>query len=416
MLCAIAQHELASTFIELGAVLVGLALLARLGAGWGIPSIALYLLGGLAFGNGGIAPLRFSESFVHLGAELGVVLLLFMLGLEYTAHELWDKLRSGLPAGVLDLAFNFAPGIACGLLLGFGPLGALLLGGATYVSSSGITAKALADLGRLGNPETPLVVSVLVIEDLAMAIYLPLVAVVLKDQSWAEAVVAVLAALATVAVVLLVALRLGPRISRSLARRSDEVILLSTLGLVLLVAGIAQQLQVSAAVGAFLVGLALSDPLDRQARRLIEPLRDLSAAIFFFFFGLEIDPGSLLAQLPIAGLLAAVSAAAKIASGSWAARRTGLDRAAALRAGTALVPRGEFSIVIAGLGVEAGLDPRLGPFAAAYVFVMALAGPMLMRACDWFGPARSTPAPMTPSPPAPAPTAPAPPAPHKSDT
>jgi CPA2 family monovalent cation:H+ antiporter-2 len=383
MLLAVAETDLAATFIELGAVLIGLAVLARLAARWGIPSIALYLLGGLAFGNGGLAPLKFSEAFVHLGAELGVVLLLFMLGLEYTARQLWEKLRSGLPAGTLDLVVNFAPGVVCGLLLGFGPIGAALLGGATYVSSSGIIAKALADLRRMDNPETPLVVSILVIEDLAMAVYLPLVAVLLVDQGLSQAVLSVLGALATVALVLLVAIRLGPKVSRSLARRSDEVILLSTLGLVLLVAGIAQKLQVSAAVGAFLVGLALSDPVDRQARRLVEPLRDLSAAVFFFFFGLQIDPSSLLAELPIAGLLAVVSAVTKIGTGAWAARRAGLDRAAGLRAGVALVPRGEFSIVIAGLGVDAGLDARMGPFAAAYVFVMALAGPILMRAVDW---------------------------------
>ncbi len=382
MLLAAAENDLAATFIELGAVLIGLSLLARLAGGWGIPSIALYLLGGLAFGNGGLAPLKFSQTFVHLGAELGVVLLLFMLGLEYTAQQLWAKLRTGLPAGLFDLVINFLPGLAAGWALGFGSLGALLLGGATYVSSSGIIAKALTDLRRMNNPETPLVVSILVIEDLAMAVYLPLVAVLLVDQGLTRAIFSVLGALATVAVVLLIAVRVGPKVSRSLAHRSDEVILLATLGLVLLVAGIAQKLRVSAAVGAFLVGLALSDPLDRQARRLVEPLRDLSAAIFFFFFGLQIDPGSLIAELPLAGLLGLVSALAKVSAGWWAARRAGLDRGARLRAGVALVPRGEFSIVIAGLGVDAGLDPRLGPFAAAYVFVMALAGPILMRATD----------------------------------
>ncbi len=115
MLLAAAENDLAATFIELGAVLIGLAILARVAAGWGIPSIALYLLGGLAFGNGGLAPLKFSESFVHLGAEVGVVLLLFMLGLEYTARQLWSKLRSGLPAGGVDLALNLrrAPPPGC---------------------------------------------------------------------------------------------------------------------------------------------------------------------------------------------------------------------------------------------------------------------------------------------------------------
>jgi len=143
------------------------------------------------------------------------------------------------------------------------------------------------------------------------------------------------------------------------------------------VAGLAQQLQVSSAVGAFLVGIALSGPIAHQSQRLLAPLRDLFAATFFFFFGLEIDPATLPAALPVATALAIVTGATKIATGYWAARRGGADRRGRFRAGAALVARGEFSIVIAGLG--AAIEPRLGPLAAAYVLLLAVAGPMLAR-------------------------------------
>jgi len=132
-----AVPDFSFVFIELGCAIVGLALLARLANRWGFSAIPLYLLAGLAFGNGGVAPLDLSENFIHIGAEIGVLLLLFMLGLEYTGSELQENLRKGLPAGVVDLALNFPPGLIVGLLLGWRPLAAILLGGITYISSSG---------------------------------------------------------------------------------------------------------------------------------------------------------------------------------------------------------------------------------------------------------------------------------------
>jgi CPA2 family monovalent cation:H+ antiporter-2 len=379
LLVAAADAQAAWVFIELGAAVLGLAVLARLAHRLGFSSIPLYLLGGLAFGNGGLAPLHFSEEFVHVGADLGVLLLLFMLGLEYTGEQLRDNLRSGLAAGMADFLLNFPPGFVAGLLLGWGPLAALLLGGVTYISSSGIVAGVLAELQRLGNPETPTVLSILVLEDLAMAVYLPLVAVLLIGQGFVARLISVAVALATVAAVLLAALRYGQAISRALAHQSDEAVLLSTFGLVLLVAGSAQRLQVSAGVGAFLVGVALSGPLVKQTHRLLGPLRDLFAALFFLFFGLQIDPATLPPILGQAVALAVVTGLTKLLTGWWAVRRAGGDPAGGWRAGGALVARGEFSIVIAGLGVGAGLNPQLGPLTAAYVLILAVAGPLVAR-------------------------------------
>lgn len=366
------------SFVELGCAVIGLAVLARIASRWGFSAIPLYLLAGLAFGNGGLMPLNVSENFIHTGAEIGVLLLLFMLGLEYTGEQLKDTLRSGLPAGILDLMLNFPPGLIAGLLLGWKPLPSVLLGGVTYISSSGVIAKILGELQRLNFPETPTVLSVLVIEDLAMAVYLPLVAVMITGEGPKRMAVSVSIAVVTVGLVLFLAVRFGQSFSRFVAHESDEIILLTTFGTLLLVAGIAEKLQVSAAIGAFLVGIAVSGPLAEQSHRLLAPLRDLFAAMFFFFFGLQIDPASLTSVLWLAAGLGVVTALTKVLTGYIAAKRARLSSRERFRAGAVLVARGEFSIVIAALG--AGLEPKLGPLAAAYVLFLAILGPICARA------------------------------------
>jgi K+:H+ antiporter subunit KhtU len=371
-------HDLSHVLIELGLVVIGLAILARIASRWGFSAVPLYLLAGLAFGNGGLAPLNVSASFIHVGAEIGVLLLLFMLGLEYTGAELVENLRDGFPAAMVDLTLNFTPGLIAGLLLQWKPLAAILLGGVTYVSSSGVIAKVLADLRQLEKPETPAVLSILVLEDLAMVVYLPLVAVLLTGGGLGRIALSVSLAIATVFLVLVVVVRYGQPLSRFVAHESDEIVLLTTFGAVLLVAGVAQRLQVSAAIGAFLVGIAVSGPMAKQTHRLLGPLRDLFASTFFFFFGLQIDPATLPPALLSGAMLGAVTAVTKVLSGYWAAQRGGVDQRGRLRAGMALVARGEFSIVIAGLG--ASLEPQLGPLSAAYVLLLAVLGPILARA------------------------------------
>lgn len=382
---AAATGEVAPFFIELGIIIAGLAILARLAGALDISPIPLYLVAGLAFGQGGLLPIGFSEGFVRGGADIGVVLLLFMLGLEYTGEELKDGLRRGAAGGALDFALNFGPGAAAGLALGWDPVAAVLLGGVTYISSSGVIAKVLSDLGRIGNRETPVVLSLLVIEDLVMAAYLPLVAVLLLGTGLLESAVALVGALGAAALALLLALRFGGPLSRALEHRSDEVVLLSALGLILVVAGAAEELQVSSAVGAFLVGIALSGEVAEHARRLLGPLRDLFAAVFFVFFGLQIDPGSIPPVALAAVALGAVTAATKVYTGVWATRRAGIGARGRSRAGTVLIARGEFSILIAGLAVGAGVEPDLGPLAAAYVLLLASAGPLLARFAEPLG-------------------------------
>ncbi len=381
MTLAAATGDVAGFLLELGALLAGLALLARLAGAVRLSTVPLYLLAGLAFGEGGLLPLGLSESFVDAGADIGVLLLLFTLGLEFSAADLRATLRGSGTASLVD-GVNVLPGLAAGVVLGWPWQAAVLLGLATYVSSSGIVAKLLEDLDRVGNRETPVVLGVLVAEDLAMAGLLPVAAVIASGDPLGQALLAGAAAITVAALAVVAAIRFGAPLSRLLAHTSDEAVLLSVLALVLVVGGLAEQANISAAVGAFLVGTALSDPIAERARQLIRPLRDLFAATFFVFFGLAIDPGTLVDVALVAALLWLAGAMTKIATGWWAARRAGIGRRGAARAGSALVARGEFSILLAQLGVTAGLEPQLGPLAAAFVLLSAVTAPLLARVAD----------------------------------
>ncbi|MGR3936231.1 cation:proton antiporter [Streptomyces sp. BRA346] len=373
------MHSSAVFLIEFGAVILGLGLLGRLAGRFQFSPIPLYLLAGLAFGEGGLLPLGASEEFVAIGAEIGVVLLLLMLGLEYTASDLVSNLKTQYPAGLVDATLNALPGAVMALLLGWGPVEAVVLAGVTWISSSGVIAKVLRDLGRLGNRETPVILSILVLEDLAMAIYLPIVTALLAGVGLAAGSVTLAIALGVAGLVLFVAVRFGRHISRFVSSDDPEKLLLVVLGLTLLVAGIAQQLQVSAAVGAFLVGIALTGSVAEGTHNLLSPLRDLFAAVFFVFFGLHTDPASIPPVLLPALALAVVTACTKVATGYWAARRAGISVKGRWRAGGTLVARGEFSIVIAGLAVTAGIEPSLGPLATAYVLILVIIGPLTAR-------------------------------------
>jgi CPA2 family monovalent cation:H+ antiporter-2 len=374
------MDPLALTLIELGAVVFCLGLLARLAGRIGMSPIPLYLVGGLAIGAGGVVKLDGMHEFAHLSGEIGVILLLLMLGLEYTAAELFTGLRRSWQAGVLDLVLNFVPGAGLAFLLGWGPVGAMVMGGVTYISSSGIAAKVITDLGRLGNRETPVVLSILVFEDLAMAVYLPILTATLAGVSFLGGLTTVGISLAVVTLVLMVALRHGHHVSKAVHSENSEVFLLNLLGAALLVAGVASAMQVSAAVGAFMLGIAISGATAHSATRILEPLRDLFAAIFFVAFGLNTDPSTIPPVLGWALVLAVITALTKMITGIWAAKRAGVGRPGRFRAGAALIARGEFSIVIAGLAVASGVVPRdLAALATAYVLLMAIIGPLAAR-------------------------------------
>jgi monovalent cation:H+ antiporter-2, CPA2 family len=374
--------HIATLLVELGAILFALGILGQVARWINVPVVPLYLLAGLAFGQGGLLGFSASHDFLEVSADIGVILLLVMLGLEYSADELKSSLRTQAPIGVLDGLLNALPGAALALIAGWGALAAVALAGVTWVSSSGVIAKMLSDLGRLGNRETPAVLGVLVMEDLMMALYLPLLTALLAGGSSGSVLVAVVVAVVTVTIVIVLATRFGGHVTRLVSAQDKESLLLGVLGLTLLVAGIADQLKVSAAVGAFLVGIAVSGTVAETAAELLAPLRDVFAAVFFVTFGLSTSAGTLLPVLPLAVLLTVITSATKIATGYVAAKRANIKRKGRWRAGVALIPRGEFSIVIAALAVSAGVDARLGPLAAAYVLLTIILAAAVQKLPD----------------------------------
>jgi CPA2 family monovalent cation:H+ antiporter-2 len=379
----LAAGTAAALLLELGGVLLALTVMARVALRLGLSPIPLYLLAGLLFGPDGPFPLTASAEFIAVGAEVGVVLLLFMLGLEYSPAELVRGLRTGYLGGILDIVANAAPGLILGLLLGFGWVGAATLAGITYISSSGVIAKLVGDMGWLGNRETPVVLTLLVLEDLVMALYLPLLAAALVGTGLAGSAGALVAVAVALVVVLAASSLKGDTIGRIALGRTDETVLLGILGITFLVGGVADRFGISAAVGAFLVGLSLSGETAERTETVLRPLRDLFAAAFFLFFGLQVDLGAIGPVLGWAVLLAAVGALTKALTGWWAARAAGVQTWGRRRAAALLIARGEFSIVIAELALTAGLDDRIGPLAAAYVLIMAIAGPVAVRLVQW---------------------------------
>ncbi|MFY9764946.1 MAG: cation:proton antiporter [Mycobacterium sp.] len=367
----------APLLLQLGAVLTALALLGTVARRFALSPIPVYLLTGLALGNGGISPVAIAGQFITTGAPIGIVLLLLTLGLEFSATEFASSLRHHLPSAAVDVVLNATPGALAGWLLGLNGVGVLALAGVTYVSSSGVIARLLEDLHRLGNRETPAVLAVLVLEDFAMAAYLPLVAVLGAGRSWLVAIGGMAAAVAALCVAFAASYRWGHHFGRLITHPDSEQLLLRVLGITLIVAALAEKMHASAAVGAFLVGLTLTGETADRARKLLGPLRDLFAAIFFVAVGLPVDPAQLLRMLPIAVILAGVTAATKVATGIFAARREGVARRGQLRAGTTLIARGEFSLII--IGLLGSSMAGVSVLATTYVFVLAIVGPVLTR-------------------------------------
>jgi len=371
----------ATFLVELGFLLILLGAAGALALRVGLSTAPLFLLAGLLIAEGGPISLTSARPFLDAAASVGVVLLLLALGLEFSTEEFATSMKRHAPSGVVDFLMNATPGFIAGLLLGWGLAASVALAGITWISSSGIVAKVLGDLNRLGNRETPAVLSILVLEDIAMAAYLPLVGVLLVGGGLLAGGLGAGIALAVVIGVVLLAHRAEAVAERLINHEDDEQVLLRVLGLTLLVAGLAELLGVSSAVGAFLVGLAIPNTAARRARRVLEPLRDLFAAVFFLAFASKTELSSIPGVFPEALLLAVVTALTKIVTGWYAAGRQAAAPRGRMRAGTVLVARGEFSIVIAGLAVEAGFG-QVGTLTTTYVLLLAISGPVLARFAD----------------------------------
>lgn len=380
--------------IEIGIALTALAVGGALAARANQSVIPMYIVVGILVGPNvptqlGPIPLTLVENheFIDVLAELGIVFLLFFLGLEFNIERLvegWDRL---VGIGSVDFVINFGIGVVLGFAFGFSLIETLFLAGIVYISSSAVITKSLIDRGWIANPESEAILGTLVFEDILIAVYLALLsAVALGGGGLEDAAVSVGVAFGFLGGLTLLAFYGTRYVERAFTVDSDELFLLRVLGVTTLVAGGALALGVSEAVAAFFVGTAFSSTdHTHRIERVVSPARDLFAAIFFFSIGLTTDVTTVAGVAVLLAAAVVLTTLTKIASGTLGGRLYGLNRRRSLRVGVGLVPRGEFSLVIAALAASVGtgaLASTIPAFAVGYVLVMSILGTVVMGYAD----------------------------------
>lgn len=370
----------------MGGAFLAAAVLARVGSRIGLPTIPLFILAGILLGphTPGIVLVADPHDLEMLSA-LGLVLLLFYLGLEFHLDGLTEGGRRMALAGGAYIVLNVGAGLGFGFAVGWGTSEALVLAGVLGISSSAIVTKVLVDLGRIGNPETQPILGIIVVDDVFLALYLAALQPILSGANSLSAALVDGGKAFGFLLVLALAARFGTKlISKLIDTKDDELLVISFLGAAVLVAGISEWFGVADAIGAFMVGLMLGNTTSGdRILKLVHPLRDAFGAIFFFAFGLSINPGDLPIVLWAVLAAVAVTIAMNILSGIITAKLYGFGPQAAANISTTLVARGEFALILATMAAGAGLDERLAPFIAGYVLVLAVLAPLMAGRSHW---------------------------------
>ena len=377
--------------LEVGLALTLIATAALISARLRFSVVPLLILAGMAVGPHApkIGPLDFrfigSAPLIEFMGRVGVLFLLFYLGLEFSVSRLIKSGKSIVTGGSIYIGINFALGLGYAALLGWPLKEVLVAAGITTISSSAIVAKVLFDLRRTANRETEMILGIIMFEDVFLAVYLSLVSGMVL--SGATSFMGVLKSAGIALVFILGVLGLGrlavPLLNRAFRISSNEVFLLVLFACLFFLAGLGETVHVAEAIGALLLGLVLAETEhgDRIAH-LIIPFRDFFGALFFFGFGLTIDPFALGgAVLPVLGAVV-VTLVGNVAAGLLAGKSAGLGVGPSLNVGLTIVSRGEFSIIMANLARSGGLSPVLQPFAALYVLILAVLGPLLTKESD----------------------------------
>ncbi len=376
----------AETLLALGGAFVAAAVLARLGGRIGLPTIPLFILAGMLLGPN-------TPGYVHVEdphelemlSALGLVLLLFYLGLEFHLDDLKTGGRKMSVAGCTYLALNVGAGLVFGFAVGWGTSEALVLAGVLGISSSAIVTKILVDLDRIGNEETRPILGIIVVEDVFLALYLAALQPVIAGSEGLGSTAWQIGKAFGFLLLLALAARFGTGlVGRLFATKDNELLTISFLGAVVLLAGVAEKFGVADAIAAFMVGFILGNTASgERIRELVHPLRDAFAAIFFFAFGLSIDPGDLMTVVwPVLAALA-VTLVMNLLAGLVTARIYGFGPRPTANVATTLLARGEFALILATMAAAAGLDERLSPFIAGYVLVLAVVAPLVAGQSHW---------------------------------
>lgn len=365
-------------YIEIGLLLLSLGLLAYLAIKIKFSVVPIFLLTGLFIGNGGLFDVKSSDEFLKISAEIGAVLLLLLLGLEYTSRELFTSVKERKSLGIIDILINFTPGVIMALILDWGWLGAITLGGVSYVSSSGIASEFIRDAKLTKRESTKRAVSILVIEDLFLALYLPILSAILLSVSLYTGLITTSIAFIIVGLALMIGAR-EYKIKNSKTLFGDNVtLILIIFGAAVLASGLANYFGFSGAIAAFLLGLLISGDLAVIARVRLAPLRDLFAAMFFLFFGINTDPAKIPSVILYALLFAMLSLISKAITAKIASKDLKESNSSLIIA-TLLNARGEFSLLIATIASVASFGEELQALTISYVLASTIISSIMLK-------------------------------------
>lgn len=374
--------------LEVGLALALIAFAVWLASKLRLSNVPFLILIGMAVGphapQFGVFDFRFISSapLIDFMGRVGVLFLLFYLGLESNVSRLIQAGRSIFIGGTIYIALNFSLGLAYGYLTGFSPTEMLIVAGITTISSTAIVAKILFDYRRTANPETELILGITMYEDVFLAVYLSLLSGIVLSGATSFTGVMSSAGLALGFIVGLIVLGrwATPLLNRLLRISSNEVFVMIVFASLFVFAGLGETIHVAEAIGALLLGLILGETEHSgRLERLVVPFRDFFGGIFFFGFGLTVDPFGLGGAVWLSIGAALLSLIAVIIAGQLAGRVAGHSGATSLNVGLTLLGRGEFSIIVAKLAQAGNLLPLIQPFAALYVLILATFAPLLAK-------------------------------------
>lgn len=348
------------------------------------PVILGYLLAGMIIGPHVSVPLVADRATTETLSELGVILLLFGIGLEFSIRRL---LRVGGPVAItaiIDVTLMAWLGIGAARLLGWSGREALFTGAITAISSTTIIAKTFEERG-VGRRLRDLVFGVLIVEDLFAVVFLAGLATLGTDAAGAST--PLLGTLARLVTLLLAWVTIGlvliPRGMRKLVKRMrPETTLVASIGLCFAFALLAQTLGYSVALGAFIAGSMISESgKGEEVAKLVQPVRDIFAAVFFVAVGMLLDPKLVVEHWQAVVVLSLVVVIGKVVSVSLGAFLAGQGTGTSVQAGLSMAQIGEFSFIIASLGLATGaVRPFLYPVAVAVSAITTLSTPWLVGA------------------------------------
>jgi monovalent cation:H+ antiporter-2, CPA2 family len=373
---------------EVGTALVLVAFAALMANKFKFSVIPFLIILGMLVGphapHFGVIDLRFieSEEIISFLGRIGVLFLLFYLGLEFSIKKLIKSGKSIVIGGTIYIGINFSLGVLFGILNGFDLVEILIFAGIITISSSAIVAKVLVDLRRTGNNETELILGIIMFEDIFLAVYLSVVSgLVFGDAtSLSSALTSIFIALGYMLLFFIIARKGAPLLNKLLNISSNEVFIIVVFASLFFIAGFSEIIHVAEAIGALLLGLVFSETEhSERIEHLVVPFRDFFGAIFFFSFGLSIDPFSLGGAVWLALGAVFITIIGNFIAGMIAGQRAGLSKKASTNIGLTIVSRGEFSIIVANIGIAGGLTPVLQPFSALYVLILAILGPLLTK-------------------------------------